>query len=112
MSGNTRGLRAVRNYNADVLAGASLYSLDKATESERRLLAPVHVIRFRSVGIVACVLAVIDSNDVSIWMLAPFDFGHDIAARDVLPVANVVMLVTTTGAVIPSFDSCHHTLLC
>jgi len=59
------------------------------------------------IGIISSIFAIIDSYDMSPWMLTAFNFSNDISARHISSISNIVVLIATTRTVIPTFNTCH-----
>ena len=71
----------------------------------------IDVVILRAVRVVSGILATVDLNDMSVWMLSPFYLSHDVATWNVLPVANIVMLIPPSGSVAFPFNPRHNDVL-
>lgn len=71
----------------------------------------INVVFLRAIRVVSGILATIDLDDMSVRMLSPFYFSHDVATWNDLPGANIVMLIPPSGAVASPFNPSHSDVL-
>jgi hypothetical protein len=77
------------------------------TKFEVRLSASINIVRFRSIGIIAGVLAAVDLYDMGVGMFATLNFRHNVSARNILPSTNVVVLIPSSRTIILTSDFSH-----
>jgi hypothetical protein len=71
----------------------------------------INVVFLRAIRVVSGILATVDLDDMSVWMLSPLYLSHDVATWNVFPVANIVMLIPPSGSVAFPFNPSHSDVL-